>query len=493
VSARFARRDRGPPWKCPIARILAAIPTLLIPLAARAALPDDCVLRADGTHDGVVGVPDLVQIVLNWGQAGSCGPDFADYTWDCVTGAPDLIVFSREFGKTGCTIARKATIAALPRTGGIDDSHAQAWTHVTDWADKAFTPAPFCDQGSSDDMILFAKALAWAVLDTHGGTTPGGRSAAFLRNEILAEIDNVVDNGEAFSCNLGTGDEGAAVRNTSGYVHAASLLNHRDPDFVSWLNTVMFVFEFDSSRTLAESALTRPNNVGAWAIGASVAAAAYLNRYDHIALMPDVWKRHVGDRSVPLGQLSYGDLSWHSDPLQPVSILPDGEAVANETTPESPIEPAFSSFLLPEERRRDSLISYSPPWNVDAHEAGYVTAMMVSGVLLEAQINDEVPWAFDPWLHAAPGQDRALGRAWIGLFLEPRYNTPSGSIVLEGNDLPNHCIASVKYAALAGGPADHGCCPNPGTGLSSGVARGFGFAHFLFPDSLPDAASCDGL
>jgi hypothetical protein len=478
--------------RCPILRLLA-IPTLLLPLAARAALPDDCVLRADGTRDGIVGGPDVAAIGMNWLQVGGCGPEFGDYNWDCATGGPDLAIFGQEFGKTGCTIARKATIAALPRTGGIGGSHAEAWAHVTDWADKPFTPAPFCDQGSSDDMIIFAKALAWAVLDAHGGTTPGGRSAPVLRNEIIAEIDNVVDNGEAFFCNLGLGDEAATARNTAGYVHAASLLNYRDPAFLDWLDTVMFVFEFEGSRTLAESALTRPNNVGAWAIGSSVAAAAFLNRYDHVARMSDVWKRHVGDRGVALGLLSYGDLSWQSDALQPVSILPDGETVANETTPEAPIEPASSAFLLPEERRRDSLISYSPPWNVDAHEAGYVTAMMASGVVLEAQIRGGVPWAFDPWLHAAPGQDRALGRAWIGLFLEPRYNTPSGSIPLVGNDLPNHCIASVKYPDLAGGPADHGCCPNPGTSLSNGVARGFGFAHFLFPDSAPDPASCDGL
>ena len=472
---------------------MAAALALLLPLAAHAALPDDCVLRADGSHDGVVGLSDGLLLGSHWGEVGGCGPDFGDFNWDCVTGIPDWIIFAREFGRIGCTIARKATIAALPRTGGIDDSHAQAWTHVTDWADKSFTATPFCDQESSDDMIAFAKALAWAVLDTHGGTTPAGRSAAVLRSEITAKIDSVVSNGEAFSCNLGMGDEEATARNTAGYVHAASLINYRAPAFVDWLNTVTFVFEFDGTRTLAESALTRPNNVGAWAIGSSVAAAAYLNRYDFIAQIPNVWKRHVGDRSVSLGQLLYGDLSWQSDAAQPVSILPDGETVANDTTPESPIGPALSSFLLTEERRRDTVHTYSPPWNPDVHEAGYVTAMLASGVVLEAQIDNWVPWNFDPWAHAAPGQDRALGRAWIGLFLAGRYNTPSGNIPLEGNDLPNHCIASVKYAGLAGGPADHGCCPNPGPGLMTGVARGIGFTHFLFPDSYPDAASCDGL
>ncbi len=474
-------------------RFLATIPTLLIALAARAVLPDDCVLRADGTRDGVVGAPDSLLLGANWEQVGSCGPDFGDFDWDCVTGGPDLLIYGQEFAKTGCTIARKATIAALPRTGGIDDSHAQAWTHVGDWADKSFTSAPFCDQQSSDDMIAFAKALAWAVLDTHGGTTPGGRNATTLRNEVIAEIDNVVDNGEAFSCNLGAGDEEATARNTAGYVHAASLLDYRDPEFMNWLNTLLFVFEFSGGRTLAETSLIRPNNVGAWAIGSSVAAAAYLNRYDHIAQIADVWKRHVGDRSLSQGQLNYGDLSWQSDAAQPVSILPDGETVANETTPASPIGPTFSSFILPEERRRDSTTTYSPPWIADSHEPGYVTAMMASGVALQAQINAQTPWNFDPWIHAALGQDRALGRAWTGLFLEERYATPSGRVPLVGNDLPNHCIASVKYADLVNGPADHGCCPNPGTGPFDGVARGIGFTHFLFPDSYPDTASCDGL
>src|SRR5262245_6946040 len=463
------------------------------PLPARAILPDDCVLRADGSHDGNVGAADLALFGMNWGQTGACGPGFGDFSWDCATGAADLVIVAQEWGKTGCTIARRATIAALPRTGGIANSHAKAWTHVTGWADMSFPPTPFCDQDSSDDMIIFAKALAWAVLEGTGGTTPGGRSATVLRNEIIAEIDNVVDNGEAFSCNLGLGDEGAVARNTAGYVHAASLINYRDPAFMSWLETVMFVFEFDGFRTLAESALTRPNNVGAWAMGSSVAAAAFLNRYDHVAMVAQVWTRHVGDRSTGMGQLSYGDPSWQSIAAQPVSILPDGETVANETPPGGPpIGPAFSSFSLPEERRRDSLVSYSPPWNVDSHEAGYVTAMLASGVALEAQINPQVPWAFDPWLHAAPGQNQALGRAWIGLFLAPRYATTSGSTPLVGNDRPNHCIASVKYPTLVGGPAAYGCCPNPGSGAND-VARGFGFTHFLFPDSLPDDASCDGL
>src|SRR5262245_10897437 len=154
------------------ANAAAAIILLLVPLVARGVLPDDCVLRADATHDGVVGAPDGLVVGAEWGQVGGCGPEFGDFNWDCATGVPDWLIFAQEFLKTGCTIARKATIAALPRTGGIGGSHAQAWAHVMDWADKSFTPTLFCEQDSADAMIIFAKALAWAVLDTHGGKTP---------------------------------------------------------------------------------------------------------------------------------------------------------------------------------------------------------------------------------------------------------------------------------------------------------------------------------
>src|SRR5262247_3365578 len=133
-------------------RSILAAGLLLLPSAARALMPEDCVLRCDvfdpatGLPDGSCSGSDYSQLLANWEQQNGCGPLYADFDWDCQTSASDYVILLQEWEQEACVYARQETIAALPRSGDA----AQAWAHVQAWAHMTFTPDPFCDQDSND-------------------------------------------------------------------------------------------------------------------------------------------------------------------------------------------------------------------------------------------------------------------------------------------------------------------------------------------------------
>ncbi len=498
-----------------IRKTLLCAPLLLWPALTFSAVPDDCVTRADGDGDGVVGSSDYSILLGKWGQTGNYGPTYADFDWDGTTGSADYSILLAEWGKVACALARRSTIAGLTRTGDAD----HGWNHVQRWADLSFTSDLFCNQDSDDDMIAFAKAIVWAVLDTHGGTTEvGGKSASTLRSEVEAELDQITNPSEWDStgpqCHINGGDELGTARNLGGYVQAALILNYRDADFRTWVHDMLFVEAVGGAvNTLEDTVRGRPNNFGAWGMASALAASAYLVRYDFIEDVVSIFKRHLGDRSQPLGDLVYGDDSWQPDSYKtsPVSIVPDAYFgdynVTNEAGCGHPGGP--SSFgvigLFPEERRRDCTGTYYVPYTPDVHETGYFSAMIWASVVLMSLTNGSVPWGmmlvmgdgfpFDPltfpmelsWDDTSFNGKGSLDLAY-GYMGTTHWSTSEGSnsiLKLRQNDRPTACIVDTLGYSLGWGQvaSQKRCCldlDNDAGSVDGEVSRGFAFTGFLF-------------
>src|SRR5690606_26242115 len=110
----------------------------------------------------------------------------------------------------------------------------------------------------------------------------------------------------------------------ASYVIAADIVGlsaTQDTQFRAWLRRTLT--DTHLGRTLQSTHEDRPNNWGTMAGASRAAVAVYLGDTKELARTAQVFKGWLGDRSSYAG-FKYGDLSWQSNPNQPVGINPKG-------------------------------------------------------------------------------------------------------------------------------------------------------------------------
>lgn len=238
------------------------------------------------------------------------------------------------------------------------------------WAQQGSDAPNISDQNDQTDAVVVAKALVYVK-------TGDDR----YRQEAVAAI----------LAAMGTEDGGrtlALARNLAGYVVAADLVGLNGADevaFRSWLSAVRY--ETLDGRTLISTHEDRPNNWGTHAGVSRIAAAIYLGDTAELQQAATVFQGWLGDRSAYAG-FSYGDLSWQSNPSEPVGVNPTGATIQGHDV----------DGVLPDDQRRAGDFTWPPPAENYVWEA--LQGVVAQGRLLSRQGFDAFNWS-----------DRAILRA----------------------------------------------------------------------------------
>lgn len=266
-----------------------------------------------------------------------------------------------------------AELAALPTSGS-------GWEGVVEAAEGLEGAADLSDQDSTHDTATLAAALVWA----RTGDAEQRRRAA---GAVLSAI--------------GTEEGGRTLalgRNLVGYVVSAQLVDLRawdadgDRRFRSWLADVLHR-ELADGRTLVQTHETRPNNWGAMAGAARVAADAYLGDYRDLERAARVFRGYLGERDGYASFAFGDDLSWQADPSRPAGVNPPGATRDGRSI----------DGALPDDMRRGC------PYRIPPCETGYAWEAL-QGALVQAQLLSRQ--GYDAWEWGS----RALLRAARYLF-----------------------------------------------------------------------------
>jgi hypothetical protein len=270
----------------------------------------------------------------------------------------------------------RAELADLPTSGA-------AWERLKSVADGSLGKADISNQSSRHDTNTFAAALVYA----RTGQEPYQQK---VRDGIAAAIGT-----ERGGRTLALG------RNLPAYVIAADLIGLRSHDpaldshFRSWLKAVR-TQPLDGS-TLIQTHEQRPNNWGAHAGAARVAASAYLGDRADLDRAAQVFKGWLGDRTTYAG-FRFGALSWQCNPTEPVAINPAGCTRRGLQL----------DGVLPDDQRRGGGFSWPPAKENYTWEA--LEGATVQAELLHRQGYDAWQW-----------QDQALRRAVRWLYVYNRF------------------------------------------------------------------------
>ncbi len=194
-------------------------------------------------------------------------------------------------------------LAGLPMSG-------PAWQQLKAAADGDLGTAEIADQNSNHDVRTLAVALVYA-------RTGDSAYRAKAADAIFSAIDTE------------KGDRTLALgRNLVSYILAADLIDFRSFDpgreaqFRNWLSGVRY--EELAGRTLISTHEDRPNNWGAHAGAARIAADLYLGDRADLERAVAVFKGWLGDRAA-YAKFTYDkDRSWHADPANPLGVNPPG-------------------------------------------------------------------------------------------------------------------------------------------------------------------------
>jgi hypothetical protein len=204
-------------------------------------------------------------------------------------------------------------IRALPIAGepGCTPRCSAAWTMLRDAAATTAGRPNLNDLEDETGHLVLAKALVAVRLE-------GSELAANLREEVVALL------GEAIGS-----EHGASAlyvgRNLAMYVIAADIIDLHairpefdESVFKPWLRSVL-AMEFQD-RTLRSCHEERPNNWGTHCGASRIAAAAYLNDREELALAARVFQGWLGDRDSHAGfTFDSTAFTWMSDPACPTS------------------------------------------------------------------------------------------------------------------------------------------------------------------------------
>jgi hypothetical protein len=267
----------------------------------------------------------------------------------------------------------RAELAALPMSG-------PAWSNLLATADGSCGLVALADQTQDNNVCVMAKALVYARTGN-----------ALYAVDVVAALTQVA---------LGAAFEGRALalgRELAAYVIAADLigLGTLDPTldaaFRVTLRSLLTIFTSDGPSSLVECHELRPNNWGTHCGASRAAIAAYLGDEGELALVANVFKGYLGDRSSYAG-FTYGDLSWQCDPSLPVGVNPAGCTRDGNVL----------DGALADDQRRAGSYSWPPPKENYVWEA-------LQGALVQAIILERVGYSAFEW------EDRALLRAaqWL--------------------------------------------------------------------------------
>jgi hypothetical protein len=292
-------------------------------------------------------------------------------------------------------VISSSELRALPMSGA-------AWEALKRAADSSAGSPNLADLNQDTNVLILAKALVYARTGTSA-----------YRAEVISALRAVMGT-EAGGETLALGRELAA------YVIAADLIGLRSADpaldatFRAWLAQVLDRRLTDGN-SLTETHERRPNNWGTHAGASRAAAAAYLGDSAELARVATVFRGWLGERAAYAG-FSYGELSWQSNPSQPVGINPPGATIAGHSV----------DGVLPDDQRRTGGFAWPPPCGNYPHGAldgalltaeilsrqGYPAYSWGSNALLRAQV----------WLNStgcAPSGDNV----WHLPLLDARYGT----------------------------------------------------------------------
>jgi hypothetical protein len=301
--------------------------------------------------------------------------------------------------RAGIWVSREE-LAGLPMSG-------PAWQQLKAAADGDLGKAEIADQNSNHDVRTLAVALVYART---GDTAYRAKAADAIFSAIETE----------------NGDRTLALgRNLVSYILAADLIDFRGYDsvreaqFRGWLGGVRY--EELGGRTLISTHEDRPNNWGAHAGAARIAADLYLGDRADLERAVVVFKGWLGDHAT-YAEFTYDkDLSWHADPANPLGINPAGA-----TRDGHRIDGA-----IPDDMQRGGKFRWPPkrtnyPWG--AMEGAVVQALLLSRA------------GYDSWNWS----DRALLRATQ--FLD-ELDREVGGWWAEGDDEWMPWIANSAYSA----------------------------------------------
>jgi hypothetical protein len=272
-------------------------------------------------------------------------------------------------------------LAARPTSGA-------AWDRLKRTADGAAGPAAVADQDSDHDIVTLAAALVFA------------RTGAPAYRQKAADGIGAAIGTEAGGRTL------AAGRNLPPYVIAADLVGLAahdgalDARFRDWLRGVRTA-NLDGD-TLVATHESRPNNWGAMAGAARIAADAYLGDGVDLQRAATVLRGWLGDRGAYAG-FSYGELSYQADPAAPVGVNPAGATKQGVSI----------DGALPDDMRRGCSFQPQPCPTDYAWEA--MQGLVVQAELLFRAGFDSWSWSDQAVLRAARylhGLDAQYGGWW---------------------------------------------------------------------------------
>jgi hypothetical protein len=292
-------------------------------------------------------------------------------------GRPRLVV------RTGAPAAAAPAPTSAPRAmAGIWTTPAElasrpmsgpAWKALKAAADGGLGQANIADQNSQHDVDTLGVALVYART---GIASYRAKAAAAIASAIGTERG---------------GRTLALGRNLASYVIAADLvgLSQFDPAldarFRAWLSAVRT--ESLDGLTLIETHEKRPNNWGTMAGASREAVDVYLGDTADLDRAAKVFDGWAGDRSAYAG-FDYGDLSWQTDPRNPVGVLPAGATMGGLAV----------DGAMPDDMRRGCGFSVPPCHTNYAWEA-------MQGAVVQATILSRR--GYDAW----NWQNRAILRA----------------------------------------------------------------------------------
>ena len=306
---------------------------------------------------------------------------------------------------------------------GLATNTAQ-WTNL--WEDANKTSAvDISDQDNNANVYTMAKALVYARTGIESYRT--------------AVIDTCMD-----AIGTETGGRTLALgRNLGAFVIAADLVGlprEQDMIFRDWLKEVR-IEQMTEGTNLVWTHENRPNNWGTHAGGSRAAVAVYLQDWDDLARIAQVFKGYLGDRNSYSNFVYSRGVAWQSDTNNPVGINPQG-ATLSYTTNGTTFVYNVDGVLPDDQRRNDTNNSTAfiwniylpPPWNptnVPPTGEPYVYEAL-QGALLQAVILNRA--GYDVW----SWEDQALLRAYN--WLHNKANFPA-----EGDDTWQPFIVNHYY------------------------------------------------
>ena len=248
------------------------------------------------------------------------------------------------------------------------------WTNLVEEAAQVFIGIDISDSDEWADVATMAKALVFAKTGNQQ-----------YRTQVI----------DACADAIGTESGGSSLalgRNLGGFIIAADLVDlpqAADMEFRDWLRTMLTNTMSDSmSLTMAHEA--KADDTGTHAGGARAAIAAYLQEWDELDRVVQVFKGWVGDTNSYSGFTYFGtNLTWQADTNAPVGINPLGAEISGVNV----------DGAMPVALQEVSGFTNAPPQGDYAYEH-------LQGALLQAVILSRA--GYDVW----EWEDEAMLRAY---------------------------------------------------------------------------------